>query len=242
MCPLLAGIAPTTSSCPAVARRSPRARAAHENTRREAAPPSERLRVTLVAARPPPSADRRACGATPLACRGTRAAVRRGHRRPSPPARGKSGSTYPSLPVVASRLPSPPCGDARSPGSTDRSSSRDGPRTESTRANVTRELPGSGVHLPRISNISIIAVRLHPAARAADAAVAAAAAVDSSSRITTWPSRSPVCAQLQAAGSSRSSRSSSQVSSVVSLKGSFLSFHERERNVLMCVRWSRAIG
>lgn len=135
--PFLAGIAPTTPGCRAIARRSPRARAAHESAKsRETTRPSERLRVTLVATHPLPSVDRHP--------RGRPAASRAGVRgRPPPETRGTRNSTYPAAPappvVAPSSSPSPPRGDAPSPGSTDRSSSH-AKSTHPPRAFETREL------------------------------------------------------------------------------------------------------
>jgi len=174
--PFLTGIAQTMSSCPAIARRSPRvARAAHENTyrlshRKAIVPPSECLGVKPVASHPPLFVVRHTHG-TPFASRERRV---RGTVRVLPPPdrenRDRRGSTYPEsrplpFPPVAVAPPSPHCGDARLSSSTDQSSQDESHAKGTHRPCVThaaqKETRRAALIAARFEHISIIAIRLH---------------------------------------------------------------------------------
>lgn len=145
--------------------------------RKTTVPLSERLRVTPVATHPSSFVVRRTHGVPRFSMsrgRRTRTTSVRVPPRRDRGNRDRRGSTYPdrsrlspSLPVAAAS-PSPPCGDARSPSSTDRSSSRDEPHAKSTHRPCVyaapkepRSLPGPALIAARFERTSIIAIRLH---------------------------------------------------------------------------------
>jgi len=171
-------------SYPAIARRSPRARTAHENTksrlshRKIIVPLSERLRVILVATHPPLFVVRHTHD-IPFAFREKRTWIAIHVLPLLDQNQGRRGLTYPiklnlpsPLPAVVAP-PSPSCGDARLPNSTDRASSQDESHAKSTHHPCVYTAPKETHRLPEsvasitahFKHISIIAIRLYGSAR-----------------------------------------------------------------------------
>lgn len=139
---------------------------------------SERLRVILVATHPLLFVVRHTHD-IPFASRGRRTWIAIHVLPLFDRNQGRRGLTYPiklnlpqSLPAVVAP-PSPSCGDARLPNSTDRASSQDESHAKSTHhpcvytaPKETRRLPGSVASITaHFKHISIIAIRLYGSAR-----------------------------------------------------------------------------